>query len=288
MNGASQTVLPLSGVRVLVTRAQSQAGALHDPLTALGAEVVLAPALRIVPCPTPDLDALLCARERFDWLVLTSANAVDALAARLTALGLTANDLQVARVAAIGASTARRLESHGFAVTLIPPVAVAEALADALIAAGVAGSRVLLPVAGAARDVLVPALTDAGAQVERVIMYDTVVDPAGATAVAQAVATGGIDVVTFASPSAVDGLAEVTPALRAVSIVVCIGPVTAERVRSDGWMHIVTAEEHSVAGLVAAVVRAVARDEQIQAHRREHAQLEWHGNAQAGEEGEHA
>lgn len=289
MNVDSRDARPLAGVRVLVTRARTQAPALRDPLVALGADVILAPALRIEPCPTPELDALLRARARFDWLVLTSANAVDALAARLSALGLCASDVQAERVAAIGASTARRLEAHGFVVTLIPPVAVAESLAEALLAAGVAGSRVLLPVAGAARDVLVPALTAGGAEVQRSVMYATVIDPAGATAVAQARANGGVDVVTFASPSAVDGLAGVCASWRTTPLVVCIGPVTAARARSAGWARIGVAEEHSVDGLVSAVVRAVGSG----AHAREraagagHEHHRWHRDTEGDGEGEH-
>ena len=70
---------PLFGKRVLVTRPRDQAAELVDRLTALGAEAIEAPMIRIAPPEDPDpLLRAAASVDTFDWIVFTSANAVDA------------------------------------------------------------------------------------------------------------------------------------------------------------------------------------------------------------------
>src|SRR4029077_9153530 len=81
----------LAGRVVIVTRAEHQAAALESLLQAEGATVYRYPCLAIAPPDNlgPLDDALRAAvAGQFDWLALTSANAVDAVAQRLAALGM--------------------------------------------------------------------------------------------------------------------------------------------------------------------------------------------------------
>ena len=70
---------PLFGKRILVTRPREAAAELADLLEALGAQAIEAPMIRILP---PEdygpLDEACATINRFDWVVFTSANAVDA------------------------------------------------------------------------------------------------------------------------------------------------------------------------------------------------------------------
>ncbi len=118
---------PLSGVSVAVTRALAQASGLASRLRELGADVVEAPAIRIVPLdgPAPEL-------ERYDLVCLTSPNGVQELFERLFSAGDDARALAGARVAAIGPGTAAALRAHGVVADIVPERFVAEGLVEAL------------------------------------------------------------------------------------------------------------------------------------------------------------
>lgn len=245
---------PLKGLRVAVTRAASQASDLSDRLSARGAAVIELPAIEIEPLSTGPLDDALGQLASYDWVVLTSSNGVAAFVDRLAALGLSAWREDAPRVAAVGRTTAARLQAAGIPVDLVPQQAVAEALLAALIASGIAGRRVLLPVAEGARDVLPDGLRRAGAQVEVVHAYRTIQPPAADAIVAE-IRSGGVDVLTFASPSAVRNTAEIVGLpLPEHTAIACIGPVTSAAAVGLGLRVDVEAGEHSIAGLVEAIV----------------------------------
>lgn len=245
----------LIGLRIVVTRAARQAGGLVNQLESLGAEVVALPAIDVIPLPSGPLDAALRRIDEFDWLVLTSTNGVEIVIDRLQALGLAVDTSDSPKIAAIGAATARRLEAAGIAVDYVPQQAVAESLLDGLVEHGVAGQRLLLPVADAARDVLPDGLRAAGAAVEVVRTYRTVLPAGSARDVIDEVRAGAVDVLTFASPSAVRNTAEMVglPLPPGVAVA-CIGPVTARAARELGLRVDIVAVEHSIPGLVAAIV----------------------------------
>ena len=177
---------PLAGRRIVVTRAARQSGGLQERLEQQGAEVLLLPTIEIVP---PDsyapLDDALRQRGEFDWLVVTSANAVQVIGERLDCAGLSSAALTHLRCAAVGPSTAEALRSLGLKVEVVPERYVGEALAGAL-TDRVRGQRVLLVRAAVARDVVPEALAAAGASVTIADAYRTVV-PADAVERARAV-----------------------------------------------------------------------------------------------------
>ncbi len=122
--------LPLTGRRVLVTRAAHQAGKLSDGLRALGVEPVEVPVIEIQPPPNfASLDRALRSLSEYDWLILTSANTVQALADRAAVLGLHLSAASLLNVAAVGEATATAAREAGFPVTLVPETYVAESLA---------------------------------------------------------------------------------------------------------------------------------------------------------------
>lgn len=120
-----------------------------------------------------EIDHTLLRLSDYDWLVFTSANGVRSVLDRMSVLGIPVEMLTRVRVATIGPATARALQEYGIEPALVPDRYVAEAVADALVAAGVAGKRVLLARAAEARDVLPRRLVEAGAEVEVVPVYRT-------------------------------------------------------------------------------------------------------------------
>ena len=233
---------PLHGVRVAVTRARAQASELARRFQDLGAEVVEAPAIRIVPLPgdAPDL-------EPYDLLCLTSPNGVRLLFERLAAAGRDARALAGLTVAAIGPGTAAALADHGVRADVVPERSVAEGLLEAL--ADTPVRRALVARAREARDVLPDGLRDRGAEVDVLDLYETVAD---ALSDEERAALRDADYVTFTSSSTVRFfLDQAEPPARAR--LASIGPITSATLREHGLDPHVEAARHDLDGLVEAV-----------------------------------
>ena len=247
---------PLFGKRILVTRARVQASALTEKLTALGAACIEAPVIRIAP-PADGyavLDGAIAELNAYQWLIFTSVNGVEHFFARLHAAGKDTRALGYARVAAIGAATSAALRAFGIRADLVPPEFRAEAVAEELRPLLPPRARILLPRAQEARDVLPDTLRAHGATVDVVAAYETVPEIEDA-AIAQRLASGEIDMVTFTSSSTVKNLVKmlgnITP-LQQVKIA-CIGPVTADTARSFALEPDIVAKEYTIDGLVRSI-----------------------------------
>lgn len=262
------TELPLSGRVILVTRARHQAGRLSEELRARGARVVEIPAIEIVPPESYDpLDTALRNLPQFSWLIVTSANAVEAVRARLVALHLDVQALAHLQIAAVGSATSQALRDIGLSAAVTPPEYVAESLVEAM-GERTRGHRVLLARAAVARDVIPDALRARGATVEVIDAYRTIIPVDSVTAILTIFAEPGSrpDAVTFTSSSTVTnfmallceaGVAAPARGLAAGMSAVSIGPITSRTLREQGWEPAAEADPHDVAGLVDAVIRAL-------------------------------
>lgn len=247
---------PLAGKRVFVTRARVQAGTLAAKLRELGAEALEFPAIVIRPPATYEaLDGALERLGDVDWVLFTSANAVDAVWDRLLASGGDARAFGGVRVAAVGPATAERLRSVGVVPDLVPETFEAGALAAAL---GRGTGRVLVPQAEGAPDAIAKALEGAGWRCEAVAAYRTEVDRASADRGREALGAG-VDAVLFTSGSTVRSFCGLWGRPPADALVCCIGPRTAEAAAEAGVRVDAVADEATVDGLVAALLVAVGR-----------------------------
>lgn len=227
----------LAGWRVLVTRQPEQSRELVEALEAEGAQVVEVPLVATgPPADTGPLDAAVARLEAYDWVAFTSANAVRAVADALVRTGRAPALPEALRVASVGPATAEAVVQAwpGSAVALSPARDFrAEGLAEAFESAGVGGRRILLPQSALARDVLEGALRAQGAEVDAVVAYRTVTPPDAADRIRAEIGRG-IDAVTFASPSAVNGFVDACPDRLAWPPAVVIGPVTEAAARAQG------------------------------------------------------
>lgn len=249
---------PLAGRSIVVTRARAQSSDLRGALEALGANVIEMPVIRIQPTgPTPHSDAALDAIGEYDVIVLTSANGVDALAALMAGRGMDARSLRADQlVAAVGPATAAALAAHGIRADVIPERFVAEAMVDALAAVPMDGRRVLIARALDARPVIADALRARGAEVDDVVVYETVAERPAGEAIGAALAA---DVITFTSSSTVTNtLAVLDDAQRtrlaAGPRVASIGPITSATARAAGLAVAVEADAGDIPGLIRAIV----------------------------------
>ena len=243
----------LQGRRILITRTRRQASELAAKIEALGGTPILIPTIEIVPPESyAALDAALASLVSFDWVVFTSANAVEVFQQRRDP------SLTPGRIAVIGPATARAAEEAGLHVDLIPARYVAESLAEAL-GPQVRGKRVLLVRAEQARDVLPEALKTAGADVTIATAYRNQI-PEGSVAELRGMfaAKGNYpDAITFTSASTACNLVELLQAaeikLPASVGLVSIGPITSDALRGLGLELGVEAAEPTLAALVEAL-----------------------------------
>ena len=250
---------PLAGLRVLVTRPRHQASALAEMLRARGAEPVIASVIRVEPIPIPAERLRELMAETWDWVVFTSANGVTSFRDHLLSAGRDWRALAGAKLAAIGPGTADALMASGLRVDFVPSSAIAESLAAELpvrqeLGSCPDGTRVLLPLAQEARDILPDTLRGRGAVVEVLPVYRTVPDEQGLGLLRTAFSEDGVDVVTFTSSSAVRSLVDAVGTEPLSNCAVAsIGPITSATAREHGLRVDTEAEQHTLPGLVAAL-----------------------------------
>ncbi len=263
---ASAKMAPFAGKTVLVTRAASQAGEFSQILRSGGARVIELPTLEIVPPSSwQELDREIDRLIDFDWLVLTSSNAVEYFFARLHQTGKDSRALAGVKIAVVGQKTAKSLQQYGISADFIPPAFVADALVSNF-PGDPAGQRLLFPrVETGGREVLVRELTELGAIVTEVPAYQSqcpiAIDPI-ALAALQA---ERVDIITFASSKTVAYFCQLIgtslPAgWQARVCLASIGPQTSETCRSLLGKVDIEATEYTLPGLVAALAAGLARE----------------------------
>lgn len=264
MNSASK---PLRGVRVLVGRAQHQAGKLSSRLQDIGAQVVEIPFIEIRPPRSyKPLDAALKRINQYDWLILTSVNGVKALEARLKQLRISRKDLAHLRIAAIGPATRAQIEKLDLQVSIVPPRYVAESVVESL-RRKVNGKRVLLARAKVARDVIPRELRTMGAKVDVVELYETVI-PLSSKKKLQLLMRDPARrprIVTFTSSSTVSNFLRLLGGNKRQSKsrifngvqFASIGPVTSATLRKFNLPVDIEASEYTIDGLTKAIERSL-------------------------------
>lgn len=253
---------PLAGKRIVITRAREQAASLAEPLERLGAEVILLSSVSFSPAAdTAALDNAIAELNKFDWLLLTSQNAVHYFCQRCRERGVALANSR-ARIGAVGPTTAEAARAEGLEAGFVAARHTGEALAEEL-GPELRGKRVLLPRSGHAGDALPAALRAAGATVDEVVAYRTVAPETSSDGVGPA-ALAAAHVVVFASPSAARHFVEhVGPEmlenLRGSAAIAAIGPTTSAALRDLGLDAAIEAKDSTATGLVTAIVEHFRR-----------------------------
>ena len=266
---ADKKKLPLSGLRVLVGRARHQAGALSAGLRELGAEVLEVPFIEIrKPRSFRPLDAALKNLPKYHWLILTSVNGVEAMWERIAKLRLSKKQLQHLRIAAIGPATMKAIQQKNVNVDIVPEQYVAESVVRKL-RRRVKGKRVLLVRAKVARDIIPCELRAAGAQVDVVEAYETIMPKSSRARLRATLENPQLrpDFITLTSSSTVRNFMTLMGTdgrgrprhpnpLNGVRLA-SIGPVTSSTLREFNLRVDIEANEYTIPGLIQAVIASV-------------------------------
>lgn len=244
----------------MVTRPIQPAKALGERLGELGAIAVVLPSIEIVPSESTELDDAIRNLASYDWIIFTSVHGVRFFLLRMTALNVLSEELHTVRVAAIGAATAAELEAAGKLPDYVPDEYLSERIVDGL--GDLVGKRVLLPRADIASKKLPEKLRARGSIVKQVVAYRIILPHDWNPDYVKSIFEQPVHVMTFTSPSTVSNLArmlgrEALAELSRQSRVACIGPVTAEAARRVGIRVDVVAKNHTVEGLVEAIVNEI-------------------------------
>jgi len=254
----------LAGKRIVITRAALQSEELARELSARGAIPVMLP---LVSFAEPDdfvpLDRAIAGMQQFDWLVLTSAQAVRAVVQRAEDLGqpllAVGSRLQVACVGPVTAESARKANLPvAYVAVTHNGVALANELGSKL-----QGAKVMLPRSDRADPDLPEALQRYGAQVTEVIAYRTLRPGETDQGGLKKIAGGQADAVLFFSPSAVQHFAELFGSKQLGQIqdklaVTAVGPVTANALHKAGVERALVAADTTTASVVDALEKHFA------------------------------
>lgn len=253
---------PLSGCRILITRAADQTAALSERLLQRGAAVVECPTIQLVPPETWDkVDAALSALAGFDWLILTSANGVRFFFGRLQELGIDPHSLYMCKICAVGPKTAEALALIQIKPDLVPEQFTGEGVVSAFQNIDLKGKKVLFPKADGARGLIPQKLAEMGALIDDPVVYRNVMPQTLPDAARQALDQHLLDVAVFSSPSTVRNLAilvggadQLCRLLTGV-LVASIGPVTSKACLELGLEVAVEAGQATLDGLIQALER---------------------------------
>jgi uroporphyrinogen III methyltransferase/synthase len=247
--------MPLFGRRIVITRAIHDASDFAARIRALGGEAIEFPTIETTPPSSFEiLDRAIAEIGSFDWVIFSSTNGVDHFVDRMRTNARDLREMGRAAIAAIGPITANRVRRYALTVTAMPGEYRAEAVVEAIGAARISGTRILIPRAEVAREVLPEMLRQHGAR-EVVVAptYRTMI-PAGAAEEAErmraVIAAGAVDLVTFTSSSTVTNFAAMTGVPLAGLKAAAIGPITAETARGLGFEVVVAPTIYTVEALI--------------------------------------
>lgn len=254
---------PLDGKRILITRASHQSQEFAAAIKRLGGTPLFFPAIEIGPPRSwKRCDAAIAATERYDAALFTSANGVTHFFDRMRKLGSPQLPSQMS-VVAVGERTAALLKELGVKAVQVPSAFSSKDLAALLNASRVRGKRFLFPCGNLRKEDSLTHIRSLGGTIAPVIVYTTNKPrKANMARVKELLKRGTIDIVTFASPSAVANFVAMIPDFarhlpRPASA--AIGKTTAAALREAGIRPDAIATVSTSAGLLDALVEFVHR-----------------------------
>jgi uroporphyrinogen III methyltransferase / synthase len=262
---AMSSNFPLTGKIILVTRSVGQSNQFSDRLIALGATVIEMPTLEIVPPSSWEaLDDAIAHLSYFDWLILTSTNAIDYFFERLTAQGKDSRDLAGVKIAVVGEKTAQSLKQRSLQPDFIPPNFVADSLIENF-PDKLDGKKVLFPrVESGGREILVKELNLKGAKVTEVAAYQSSCPSSIPPAAELALQNRKVDAITFASSKTVQFFCQLTNNIFSNNFdasqflegvcIASIGPQTSKTCHTLFGRVDVEAQEYTLDGLTQALI----------------------------------
>jgi uroporphyrinogen-III synthase len=222
---------PLQNKTVLVPRERKQAKFFSQMVVKYGGIPIEIPLLAFRPREvSTEIESTIQHLNQYDWIIFTSQVTVETF--------FPYRDLLLSsgapKTAAIGEKTAQALREKGVHVAFVPSEFVAESFVTDFASFIHKGDRILIPKGNLARDYISNGLTEIGAIVDEIIMYETYFPEESKGKLAALLSMRKLDIIPFTSPSTVDHFMEVVKENELFSelescIFACIGPVAKAR-----------------------------------------------------------
>lgn len=243
---------------VINTRPAHQATELSRKLWEINVSPIEFPTIEIRdPDSWEEVDDAIHNLDRYDWLVFTSQNGVERFLRRARSLDVESSESINHRIAAIGPTTAERLEDYGLTVEVCPDEYRSEQLAVSLLSHVEDNDKLLLPRSNISRPVLVDTLNDHGLHVREIHPYILTAPDQHASDTLERIRTETVDLIAFTSSMTARNFHELTEEYELTHLhdcpTACIGPITAGTARDLGYKTPVVAEEYTTDGLVEAI-----------------------------------
>ncbi|EKN65005.1 uroporphyrinogen-III synthase [Neobacillus bataviensis LMG 21833] len=248
--------LPLLDKKVLVPRGKDQAKSFVKLVERYGGTPVEIPLIAFRPIEKNQrLQDCLKALDTYDWIIFTSNVTVETFFSFFEG----ENGSVFPRIAVIGKKTAEVLHAKGLEAEFVPSAYVAESFVEEFLPLVNSGARVLLPKGNLAREYIASALTEAGAVVDEVVIYETYMPEESRAKLAQMLADRKLDILTFTSPSTVDHFMDVVrehglEEQLGSCLIGCIGPITEKKLHEYGLTVHASPEEYTVAEMIKSMI----------------------------------
>ncbi|MBZ4646438.1 MAG: uroporphyrinogen methyltransferase / synthase [Petroclostridium sp.] len=247
---------PLFGKRILVTRTSAQAGTLADKIEMLGGDVVEFPTINITkPVDYRPLDEALNNIHMYSWIVFTSVNGVEGFFTRMKELKIDIRKLAGIKIFSIGPKTKEKIEELGLNIDIIPEQFNSYGAEKVIKEHIHEKDRVLIPTSNIGRETIYNIIAEKGATVHKVEAYRTQPNDEIDLEVLEDLRKGDIDIITFASSSAVENFVKIVGTDIGQTKVCSIGPVTTETANSLGLGVAGTASNATIDELVNCVLK---------------------------------
>ena len=249
---------PLKGKKIVVTRSREQASGLVNELTALGADVMELPVLKIVdPVNKVEFAESVAAVHTYDWLVFSSTNGVRRFFDAFYATYSDARSIGGVKIAAVGPGTEAAIKEYRFTCDLIPDRFIAEGLLDKFKEEhNIENQTVLWVRPENARDVLSDGLSELGGIVDSCIAYGIEPEHDDPTGAADRFKKEGADMVTFTSSSTAKYFHDLNLTWPDSCKAASIGPITTKKLNELGKSDVIEAENSNIECLVETIVEA--------------------------------
>ncbi|MDR7001461.1 uroporphyrinogen-III synthase [Neobacillus niacini] len=252
---------PLLDKKVLVPRGENQAKSFSQLVETYGGIPVEIPLIAFQPIESNQrLQECLEALDTYDWIIFTSNVTVETFFSFLPV------KRSLPKIAVIGKKTAEGLAARGLRAEFVPTAFVAEKFVEEFLPVIHPGVKVLIPKGNLAREYIAASLSNAGALVDEVVIYETYMPEVNRTKLAKILSEKQLDILLFTSPSTVDNFMSVVNDFGLRSnltgcIIGCIGPVTEKKLLSYGLTVHVSPVEYTVQEMINKTILFLEREE---------------------------
>lgn len=263
----SQNLKSIVNKKILVTKSKEESKNSLRILSDAGAEIIFFPTIKIEPSyKNLDLSELISNPHKYDYIIFTSANAVQVFSEMLSEYKY---DLSKTKIAVVGKATAEECRSHGIYLHIIPEEFSARGLIKKFSEIGIDGKNILIPGSSLSREDLKLGLTELGANVLTLPIYDVVINEQIRNEHEyQFVINNKPDIFIFTSPSSFENYIKLLN-IENVSeyfqnkIVCAIGPTTEFEIRSYGINVNVVPSVYTLEGVSEALIEFLKASENL-------------------------